>query len=172
MVNPPQPQAPQQQSQQNELNQQPNNCASISSTNTHYPQMFPFFNMSAVEAKQQYLPVQGDQGTSIASTPSPPAGFGNTPTFIGETGPSMSPTFSYPSSPVSTMTTSGGLVNFALSPPPTISPSSNSQDREKNRNYLFSRRKRHSLTDNLDLVVRQRRSGISKTAAITSTSER
>ncbi|XP_074598214.1 uncharacterized protein LOC141852941 isoform X2 [Brevipalpus obovatus] len=167
-----QQQGSQPQSQANEMNHQPNDCASVTNTSTTYPPMFPFFNMQTQQQHKQYLPVQGDQAASSASTPSPPAGFGNTPPLISEAGISGSPTFSFSPSPVSMMTTGGGMINFTLNPPPIVSNSNNQPEREKNRNYLFSRRKRHSLTDNSDLVARQRRSGVSAAPVLASSSER
>jgi len=163
-----QQQATQPQSQANEMNHQPNNCASVPNTTTNYP-LFTFFNLQT-QQQEQYLPVQGDQVASTASTPSPPTGFGNISPSVNEAG--LSPTYSFSPSPVSMMTRGCGMINFTLNPPPIVSNSNNQPDREKNRNYLFSRRKRHSLTDNSDLVARQRRSGVSASPVLASSSER
>lgn len=166
----------QQQSQANELDYQPNKCASINQT-TYPSQIYPYYNnvlaMQSQKQQPQYLPVQSsDQAASPVSSPSPPAGFGNTPSLQGEPAKAhtASPVFSFSPSPLTLMgTIAYPTVNTSpTGMAPTVAPNHpQQQDREKNRNYLFFRRKRPSLTENLDLVVRQRRSG-----AVIASSER
>ena len=89
---------------------------------------------------------------STVSTPSPPAGFGNAfPLLPIPNSPPVSP------------------YSFTPSSVPTNSNSQISQDRDKNYS-LFSRRKRHSLTDNSDLVTRPRKSSASSVSAASATS--
>ena len=102
--------------------------------------------------QQQYLTTTGvlppnESPSSTVSTPSPPAGFGNASPLLTTLKSSPSPPYTFAPSSVS-----------------TISNQPTSQDRDKNYSSS-SRRKRHSLTDNSDLVTRPRRSSASPVSA-------
>ncbi|KAI1306050.1 Serine/threonine-protein kinase SIK3 [Halotydeus destructor] len=108
---------------------QPDTCASSSTiSGTQYNQHmcmnhFGVFPAALQQLHQQYLATtSGDY--SAASTPSPPAGFGNTPPLPTGITPSPSPPYSF-------------------TPPPTTFTAGPSSDRSGH----YSRRKRHSLTD-------------------------
>ena len=111
---------------------QPVTCASttVISSAQYQQQQLLFGNLTLQQLHQQFLNATSGEHSS-ASTPSPPAGFGNTPPL--PTGITPSPPYSY-------------------TPPPVNSTSATE------RNAQYSRKKRHSLTESSE--VRSRRGTI------------